>query len=77
VRVRIQRLPDKIRFEIEDEGPGFDWQTYVVPSPSRVFDNHGRGIFMAKLESFDHLEYLGSGNRVVAEVSIERCGCGK
>jgi CheY-like chemotaxis protein len=70
VEVRVQRLPGVIRFDIQDQGPGFDWATYVVPSPSRVFDNHGRGIFMAKLDSFDHLEYLGSGNRVVAEVKV-------
>jgi len=70
VRVHVQRLADRIRFEIQDEGPGFQWEPYVVPSPARVFDNHGRGIFMAKLESFDRLEYLGTGSQVVAEVLL-------
>ena len=70
VRVGVQRLPAKIRFEVSDQGPGFDWLNYIQPSPSRVFDNHGRGIFMAKLDSFDTLNYEGTGNRVVAEVHL-------
>ena len=68
VQVRFQRLPGIIRFEIQDQGPGFDWRSYVVPSPSRVFDNHGRGIVMAKMGSFDLVEYPGDGSCVVAEV---------
>lgn len=70
VQVRVQRLEHCIRFEIQDQGPGFDWRAYVVPSPSRVFDNHGRGIFMAKMDSFDRVEYPGNGSRVVAEVRL-------
>jgi CheY-like chemotaxis protein len=70
VEVAFERLEDRIRFEIQDQGPGFDWKAYVAPSAARLFDNHGRGIFMAKLDSFDHLEYLGSGNHVVAEVAL-------
>lgn len=70
VDVEFQRLPGRIRFEVRDQGRGFDWQTFVVPNPSRLFDNHGRGIFMAKMDSFDHLEYLGNGNHVRAEVQF-------
>jgi CheY-like chemotaxis protein len=68
VEVIAQRLPGKVRFEIRDQGPGFDWQSFLTPSPGRLMDNHGRGIFMAKMDSFDTLEYLGNGNQVVAEV---------
>ena len=70
VDVEFQRLPDRIRFEVKDQGPGFDWATFVVPNPARLFDNHGRGIFMAKMDSFDHLEYLGAGNHVMAEIEL-------
>jgi anti-sigma regulatory factor (Ser/Thr protein kinase) len=70
VRVRVERLPDRVRFLIEDEGPGFDWRAYQEASPDRMLDSHGRGIVMARLESFDRLEYLGAGNRVVAEVRL-------
>jgi CheY-like chemotaxis protein/anti-sigma regulatory factor (Ser/Thr protein kinase) len=70
VQVNVRRLPDRVRFEVTDEGPGFQWQSYLTPDPSRLFDNHGRGIFMARADSFDHLEYLGTGNQVVAEVML-------
>lgn len=70
VQVEFERLPDRIRFEVRDQGPGFDWRTFVAPNPERLFDNHGRGIFMARMDSFDRLEYLGDGNRVVAEVKV-------
>ena len=68
VEVLAQRLPGRVRFDIRDEGPGFDWKSFLTPNPSRLLDNHGRGIFMAKMDSFDLLEYHGTGNRVVAEV---------
>lgn len=72
VRVAFRRERDRLRFEIEDEGPGFNWQDYVAPSPARIFDNHGRGILMAKVDSFDRVDYEGRGNRVVAELRIDR-----
>ncbi|HLO67831.1 MAG TPA: response regulator [Holophaga sp.] len=70
VEVVYERLPDRIRFEVKDMGKGFDWQAFLLPDVKRLFDNHGRGIFMAKMDSFDHLEYLGCGNHVVAEVRL-------
>lgn len=70
VEVAFERLEDRIRFEVRDQGPGFDWRAFVDPSPQRLFDNHGRGIFMARLDSFDRLEYRGNGNQVVAEVKV-------
>ncbi len=70
VEVEFARLDDRLRFEVRDQGEGFDWQAYVVPNPARLFDNHGRGIFMAKMDSFDHLEYRGRGNHVMAEVML-------
>jgi hypothetical protein len=36
--------------------------------PGRAFDPHGRGIAVARLSSFDDLEYIGVGNEVVATV---------
>jgi anti-sigma regulatory factor (Ser/Thr protein kinase) len=72
IKVGFTRNSDCIRFEIEDQGPGFNWQQYVVPSPARIFDNHGRGILLAKMDSFDRVEYQGRGNRVVAEVMTLR-----
>jgi CheY-like chemotaxis protein/anti-sigma regulatory factor (Ser/Thr protein kinase) len=57
-----------IRIRICDQGEGFDWEQYLEIDPARVYDNHGRGIAMARMLSFDNLEYLGCGNEV--EVSI-------
>lgn len=68
--VRFQRLPGGLSFEILDEGKGFDWEHYLEMRPERVFDNHGRGIAMAKMLSFSQLEYLGKGNHVRAIVSL-------
>ncbi|MDT4290933.1 response regulator [Methylomonas sp. MO1] len=69
VTVHFQRLPDKLVFTIQDQGDGFDWQDFLDFSPERVFDLHGRGIAMARLMSFDRLEYQGNGNTVTAVVN--------
>lgn len=64
VRVSLDRLPDTIKVVVKDEGGGFDWRPFLEFSPERAFDPHGRGISMAKLMSFDDLEYQGAGNQV-------------
>lgn len=66
VRVALERSQEQVSLTIEDEGDGFDWQDYLEFSPQRAFDPHGRGIAMARLMSFDGLEYQGKGNRVRA-----------
>ncbi len=59
---------DSVQIRIRDQGPGFDWTPYLDFDPARAFDPHGRGIAVARLSSFDDLEYLGSGNEVIATV---------
>ena len=68
VRVRFHRDNDHLIFEISDEGNGFDWHPFLEFSPDRAFDPHGRGISMARMLSFDHVEYQGKGNQVLAKV---------
>ena len=68
VQVGFYRGKERVRFEIEDQGLGFNWRDFTVPNPDRAFDNHGRGILLAKLQSFHRIEYQGTGNRVVAEL---------
>lgn len=70
VEVHFQRQPESLRFTIQDQGKGFDWTNYLDFSPERAFDLHGRGIAMACKMSFDHLEYQGNGNTVIATVSL-------
>ena len=59
---------DTVQIRIRDQGEGFDWTPYMDFDPQRAFDPHGRGIAMARLSSFDDLEYLGDGNEVLATV---------
>lgn len=70
VRVRVARRPGSFEFTVSDEGSGFDWRRYLDFDPERAADPNGRGIAMARLLSFASLEYLGSGNTVVAAVAI-------
>lgn len=69
VRVTFERLPDgTVRLEVQDDGDGFDWRRYCDFDSRRALDNHGRGIAMARLLSFDTLHYLGNGNTAVATI---------
>lgn len=72
VLVEVERRPTQIRMSIEDQGEGFDFTKYMEFDPERAFDPHGRGIAMAKMMSFDQLEYQGRGNRVTATVFTNR-----
>lgn len=69
-RIEFERDNVEIRFLLRDQGAGFDWREFLEMSPERAFDTHGRGIAMAKLMSFDSLEYLGAGNEVRATVKL-------
>ncbi len=66
VDVTFQRQPGEIRLSIRDQGPGFDWQSYLEIRPERVLDTHGRGIAIARQVSFDEVEYRDDGNEVEA-----------
>lgn len=70
VELRMERTNDELSFTIRDEGPGFPWQKYMDVDTSRAFDNHGRGIAIARAMSFDRVEYRGNGNEVVATVRL-------
>ena len=62
VEVQVKRNPENLTVLVEDTGPGFDFEKYLVFDETRAFDNHGRGIVMAGMAM--QLEYLGKGNRV-------------
>jgi CheY-like chemotaxis protein len=73
VVVRFERRmepPERIVVDITDRGAGFDWRRFLTFSTERVFHAHGRGIAMANLMSFDRLEYVPPGNRVIATVEL-------
>ncbi|WP_432719603.1 response regulator [Jeongeupia wiesaeckerbachi] len=70
VHVAFEKRVDTLVFTITDEGEGFEWQPFLEFSPERAFDPHGRGISMARMLSFDSVEYQGCGNAVIARVLI-------
>jgi CheY-like chemotaxis protein len=70
VELVVERAGGELRFTIRDSGPGFDWERYLEVQPQRAFDNHGRGIAIARAMCFDHLAYRGCGNEVVASVKL-------
>ena len=68
IELEFQVATDTVQIRIRDQGPGFDWTPYMDFDPDRAFDPHGRGIAVARLSSFDDLEYIGVGNEVIATV---------
>jgi anti-sigma regulatory factor (Ser/Thr protein kinase) len=70
VELRVERTAAELRFAIRDQGPGFPWKQFLNVDPRRAFDNHGRGIAIARAMSFDAIEYRGTGNEVVATVCV-------
>lgn len=68
--VSFERTETEARVTITDEGEGFDWRPYLELSPDRAFDPHGRGISMARMISFDSIEYQGRGNVVTVAVRL-------
>lgn len=64
--VTLERMEGEVQFRIRDMGRGFDWQDYLEISPERAFHPNGRGIALSRQLWFDQLEYLGSGNEVLA-----------
>ncbi len=72
VRVSFERTREGLRFEICDEGDGFEWQRYLELDPARAFDLNGRGIALAKALCFDDLTYRGCGNVAVATIAFAR-----
>ena len=67
--VRMKRIGANLRVEIEDEGQGFDFERYLQIDESRLYDNHGRGIVIAR--SALNLEFVRPGNKVIVTIPLE------
>lgn len=70
VDITYERAEREIRICIRDQGCGFDWKNFGNVDPSRVFDAHGRGIAVARIMSFDQVEYRGNGNEVTGVIRL-------
>lgn len=70
VTLEFERTPKEFHLRVTDEGKGFDWHPYLHISMERLTEINGRGIALARLVSFDRLEYVGVGNEVVCTVKL-------
>ena len=71
VNVEYKKRNGEIVIKICDQGKGFDWEPYLEMDTARAFHSHGRGIAMARMLSFDELNYLGKGNEVEAHIKLQ------
>ncbi|MDM8514847.1 response regulator [Desulfobacterales bacterium HSG16] len=69
VSVQFENSDNDVRFLIQDQGKGFDWEPFMELCFKRAFDPNGRGIHMARTLSFDQIKYIGEGNCVMAVIS--------
>lgn len=64
------KTKDFLEVTIEDMGDGFNWREYLDLDPNRALLPNGRGIAMGKMISFNSLEYVGKGNKVIFKISL-------
>lgn len=69
-RLSFELRPNNIELTIKDQGNGFDWEKYLEIASNRSTDPNGRGIAMARMISFNNIEYIGCGNEVVCRVEL-------
>ena len=71
VKVTFEVPDDKnLRFKIEDEGPGFDYENLPDPTaPENIEKPHGRGVFLMR-NLADHCEFLDNGRVVVLDFAV-------
>ena len=67
--VRMKKEGTNLRVEIEDQGPGFDFESFMHIDEARLFDNHGRGIAIAR--SALNVEFVQPGNKVIVTIPME------
>lgn len=64
VHILLERQESRIQATITDEGSGFTWQEFDTLDESRMFDLHGRGILLARMNCFDGVTFHEKGNVV-------------
>ncbi len=64
VSIHFEQFSNRLELLITDDGPGFDWHTFMEIEPSRATHSNGRGIAKANLLSFDEISYHENGNQV-------------
>lgn len=71
VTITFDILEDKkMRFVIEDEGPGFDYNNLPDPTaPENIEKPHGRGVFLMR-KLADNCEFLDDGRVVIMDFAV-------
>lgn len=65
VRLELRFLDDQIKFIIEDEGDGYDYQHLNDPtSPENLEKSGGRGVFIMK-HLCDEIKFEDEGSRII------------
>lgn len=66
VTVIFEKKDGVCYLQVTDQGKGFAWKSFLQFDPSRATHNHGRGVAMANMITFDRLVYNEQGNQVTA-----------
>jgi len=66
VSISYEVKDSEVIFTIKDQGEGFNFREYLNISYQRSMALNGRGMLIAKILSFDRLNYKSPGNEVVA-----------
>ena len=70
VTIRYTFDGERVRYDILDEGRGFDWARFVErDEPEDLLASNGRGILISRY-IFDRIEYNEAGNAVTLEKRI-------
>jgi serine/threonine-protein kinase RsbW len=56
--------PDAIRLQVTDEGPGFDWHTYLLKGLPTDTQENGRGFTLYRMYA-DTIQFNQPGNQVL------------
>jgi serine/threonine-protein kinase RsbW len=70
VTVHFTVAENNLRFTIEDEGPGFDYDNLPEPTaPENIEKPHGRGVFLMK-KLADHCAFEDNGRVVILDFAV-------
>ncbi|MFD1623657.1 response regulator [Azospirillum griseum] len=70
--LHVERSDTRVSFTVTDMGQGFDSSRYLTVDAFQSTATHGRGIALARMVGFDQLTYVGTGNRVIGVVNLDR-----
>lgn len=69
-RLEVLDYPDETVAIISDDGPGFDWRSFLDRDLAETTGLNGRGLVMS-MGIFKTMNYIGNGNKVVVAVDKE------